>query len=231
VSRVCRLLLRLYPRRWRARYEAEVLAVLELHHATLATHVDLLAGAVDAWRQPGHPVRRGTIMPTPQSRFMRRTGVLLALVALAAVVGLRLQVVLPDIIPNNLSLVWLMAAVLVCAVAGAYVATRGRSLPVGALAGSLAGACAMALMPATTFGVYSVLSLLRVRPFDFIPYTVADVTRELPAIPIWIAVAAAAGAALGAAGWAGQRYAGRRAAAALANRLERLASAARTAAR
>jgi hypothetical protein len=43
-----RWLLSLYPRRWRERYEEEMLAVLEAHKVTPATVVDLLVGALDA---------------------------------------------------------------------------------------------------------------------------------------------------------------------------------------
>jgi hypothetical protein len=45
---VYRSLLRLYPRSWRARYEAEVVAVLEQHGCTTRTLVDLVVGALDA---------------------------------------------------------------------------------------------------------------------------------------------------------------------------------------
>jgi hypothetical protein len=41
-------LLLLYPRAWRERYEAEMVAVLEQHHITLKTLGDLLLGALDA---------------------------------------------------------------------------------------------------------------------------------------------------------------------------------------
>ena len=41
-------LLRLYPRRWRERYEAELEAVLEEHRVGWATLADLLVGAMDA---------------------------------------------------------------------------------------------------------------------------------------------------------------------------------------
>jgi hypothetical protein len=43
-----RWLLRLYPRKWRERYEEEMLAILEEHKVTLVTVFDLLAGALDA---------------------------------------------------------------------------------------------------------------------------------------------------------------------------------------
>jgi len=45
---VYRWLLRLYPRSWRARYEAEVVAVLHQHGCTMRTLVDLAVGALDA---------------------------------------------------------------------------------------------------------------------------------------------------------------------------------------
>ncbi|HET9344457.1 MAG TPA: hypothetical protein VFO05_02045 [Candidatus Limnocylindrales bacterium] len=41
-------LLRLYPRSWRDRYEAEVVAVLELAHVGRRERVDLVRGALDA---------------------------------------------------------------------------------------------------------------------------------------------------------------------------------------
>jgi hypothetical protein len=44
-------LLRLYPRAWRERYGVEMLAVLEQHDVTLATRLDLLRGAWDAWTE------------------------------------------------------------------------------------------------------------------------------------------------------------------------------------
>jgi len=43
-----RVILRLYPRAWRARYGEEMAALLERQPVTLATHVDLVLGAVDA---------------------------------------------------------------------------------------------------------------------------------------------------------------------------------------
>lgn len=45
-------ILRLYPSRWRERYEAEMVALLEEHHITLWTILDLLIGALDARLDP-----------------------------------------------------------------------------------------------------------------------------------------------------------------------------------
>jgi len=41
-------LLRLYPRAWRQRYEAEMRALLDEHEVTMRTRLDLLRGALDA---------------------------------------------------------------------------------------------------------------------------------------------------------------------------------------
>ncbi len=45
-------LVRLYPRAWRRRYEAEMLAVLEQHHVTVVTVLDLFFGMVTARLDP-----------------------------------------------------------------------------------------------------------------------------------------------------------------------------------
>jgi hypothetical protein len=45
-------LLRLYPPRWRDRFESEVGAVLEEYPVRLTTIADLAAGAIDAWLDP-----------------------------------------------------------------------------------------------------------------------------------------------------------------------------------
>ena len=45
-------LVRLYPRAWRRRYEAEMLAVLEQHHVTIVTVLDLFFGMVTARLDP-----------------------------------------------------------------------------------------------------------------------------------------------------------------------------------
>jgi hypothetical protein len=46
------LLVTLYPQRWRQRYEAEMLALLEQHHITLITLLDLLFGMITARLDP-----------------------------------------------------------------------------------------------------------------------------------------------------------------------------------
>lgn len=48
-------LLGLYPPRWRARYGAEMAALLEQRPAGLRDRVDLVRGALDAWLHPPEP--------------------------------------------------------------------------------------------------------------------------------------------------------------------------------
>jgi hypothetical protein len=65
--RLCWWALALYPNAWRARYEAELQALLEVRELTLRTLVDLLRAAFDAHLRPGRLVAsprqrmRGTI--------------------------------------------------------------------------------------------------------------------------------------------------------------------------
>ena len=53
--------LRLYPRRWRGRYEAEVQALLEEHAIRLRTLIDLLIGALDARLDPAYAQERSVL--------------------------------------------------------------------------------------------------------------------------------------------------------------------------
>jgi len=48
-------LLRLYPRRWRERYEAEMTALLEAGEPSLRDRLDLVRGAIDAHLHPPQP--------------------------------------------------------------------------------------------------------------------------------------------------------------------------------
>ena len=49
------VLLRLYPRTWRQRYEAEVLDLLESRPIRWRDRLDLARGALDAWLHPAQP--------------------------------------------------------------------------------------------------------------------------------------------------------------------------------
>jgi hypothetical protein len=56
---LCLAVLRLYPAAWRERYELEVQAVIEQSQISVATLLDLLAGALDAHVHPALPVPAG----------------------------------------------------------------------------------------------------------------------------------------------------------------------------
>ncbi|HEY6407666.1 MAG TPA: hypothetical protein VIY29_09390, partial [Ktedonobacteraceae bacterium] len=60
--------LRLYPPAWRKRYEAEMVALLEQHHITFWTGLDLLVGALNAHLDPYY---RGLRQPHPWKRLQR----------------------------------------------------------------------------------------------------------------------------------------------------------------
>jgi hypothetical protein len=47
-----RWLLKLYPPRWRRRYEGELTELIAAHPFSLGAALDLLAGAIDAWLHP-----------------------------------------------------------------------------------------------------------------------------------------------------------------------------------
>ena len=52
-------ILKFYPRRWRERYQEEMLAVLEQHTISLSTILDLLLGALDARLDPAYRTQEG----------------------------------------------------------------------------------------------------------------------------------------------------------------------------
>lgn len=146
------LLLRLYPRAWRERYEDEMLAVLEEHDVTLATHVDLLRGAVDAWRQ----LRRPAMAPVPP--VVGRTAGLGAIPGvLVAAVFLLGHVMRSQIVANRAGVVVMPAIGLVCLWAGMRVNAGptwrerlGAGLGAGALTGLVGGAVALLVL----FGLF-----------------------------------------------------------------------------
>jgi hypothetical protein len=160
---------------------------------------------------------------------MLRACVVLALVAQMAALLMHFEVAIRDETPTYLAyavLVYLAAGTLLCAAAGAYIAARGGRLPVGLLAGALSAIAAMAFLLLTPLGIDGLGTALRVPPLVIHPLTAADVLRPVTTDVIDHLVIGgrrvagtapvAIGAALGAVGWAGQRHAGRRAAAARA---------------
>jgi len=139
-------LLRLYPRAWRRRYEAEMRAVVEQHHVTLATRLDLLRGALDAWQDQ----RRFAMAPESAAAVWR--GARLGIVPSAFIVA---QFLLGLVGSDNsdlhavLTLMWpasVAALFLVCLRAGAGEAGRGSAWRSRLAAGAAAGLVSVALV-------------------------------------------------------------------------------------
>lgn len=132
------ILLRLYPRAWRKRYEAEMLALLEEHDVTLATRLDLLRGTIDAW----HEQRRSVMTPLPT--VVRRAAGLGLIPSVVIIATFLLGLVLRSpFLVNYLGLGALPAVVVVCLWAGTWAAGGRRTwrdrLGAGLVAGASAG--------------------------------------------------------------------------------------------
>jgi hypothetical protein len=156
------ILLRLYPRAWRERYEAEMLALLEEHDVTLATHLDLLRGAIDAWQDHG----RSVMAPIPT---IARRAAVLGVIPSAVIIATFLlgQALRSQFLVNYLGLGAFPAVVVVCLWAGLQ---AGKSvdnwrdrLRAGIVAGGSAGlvagifdwvAIASLLLAQVTFGLW-----------------------------------------------------------------------------
>lgn len=138
------MLLRLYPRAWRERYEAEMLALLEEHDVTLATRLDLLLGAFDAWQD------HGRFVMSPMPTVARRAAVLGLIPGIFILAQFLLGLALRSpFLVNYMGLAALPAIVVVCLWAGMRAAMgrsiwRGR-LGAGLVAGAVAGLVAGAL--------------------------------------------------------------------------------------
>jgi hypothetical protein len=143
-------LLRLYPRAWRRRYEAEMRAVLEQHDVTLSTRLDLLRGALDAWQEQRQEQRRFAM--TPDSAAAAWRGMRVGLVPSAFIVA---QFLLELVGSDNsdlhavLTLMWpasVAALFLVCLRAGAGEAGRGSAWCSRLAAGAAAGLVSVTLV-------------------------------------------------------------------------------------
>lgn len=219
------ILLRLYPRAWRERYEAEMLALLEDHDVTLATRLDLLRGAFEAWQSQWQDHRRSVMAPRPTvARRAAGLGVIPSAVIIATfMLGLVLR---SPLLVNMFGVAAWPALFVVGLWAGMRAATGdstwrdrlGAGLVAGASAGLVAGAVQIVVIVGLTlaqvvFGLWvsplgppSVVVAGRLQPVTVATWAanVADVTFLLPmaagvpAASIFGAAAGAIGAALNA---------------------------------
>jgi hypothetical protein len=208
MTRLDYVILRLYPRSWRARYEDEMAATLGDCKPTLMTRFDLLLGAIDAWSQLNYSARSQRTMDTSQSRFVLRSCVMIAVIAQAAELAYALQYVFPNEILNNTDWIWLIGDGLTCTLIGAYLATRRRRLPAATGAGAVVGVCTSVMLMGMEFAGF--VANTRLHPIVGYGPTWSMPVLALPWLEtslIPLAVSACAGAALGTAGWAAFKYA------------------------
>jgi hypothetical protein len=128
-------LLRLYPKAWRRRYEAEMRALLDQHEITMVTRLDVLRGALDASLFDG----RFAMSPTPPALRGARLG----LVPCAFIVAqflLSLDLHADSTVLNLLGAAFPASLALVCLWVGKREAELGTGLAVRLVAGAAAGA-------------------------------------------------------------------------------------------
>jgi hypothetical protein len=131
-------LLRLYPKAWRQRYEAEMKALLDQHEVTIVTRLDLLRGAVDASLFDRRFAMSSTL---PALR-----GVRLGLVSCAFVVAqflLSLDLHADATVLNLLGLAVPASLAVVCLRVGKREAERGTGWAARLGAGAAAGAAGL----------------------------------------------------------------------------------------
>jgi hypothetical protein len=134
-------LLRLYPRAWRARYGEEMLALLEQHHLSVRTRINLLRGALDAQLHMRGPIMSGNRRPTV------RWSLLVALLPSTFVVVHWVCQLYPfpgdSTLWDALVILGMMVAALAATWAGTSAQGMGGRLPDSAVAGGLVGLAAL----------------------------------------------------------------------------------------
>lgn len=210
------ILLRLYPRAWRKRYEAEMSALLEEHDVTLATRLDLLRGAFDAWQDQ----RESGMAPIPTvARRAAGLGAIpSALIVATFLLGLFLR---SPFLVNNFGVAAVPALFVVCVWAGMRAGRGGSTwrdrlgagLVAGASAGLVAGALQIVVIVSLTlaqvaFGLWvsplgppSVVVAGRIQPVTLATWAanVLDVSFLVP-MAVGVPTAGIFGAAAGAIG-------------------------------
>jgi WD40 repeat protein len=125
-DRLCRALVGRYPRRWKQRYAAEMLDVLDQHRAGSRTVLSLALGALTTHLDPGY---RMEIRPMPR---LTRDAWMGVGIAVAVPVGLFAIVALPAIAQNSRESSWHLSN---SGAVGAVAFSRDRRILAGAADG------------------------------------------------------------------------------------------------
>ena len=187
-------ILRLYPRAWRERYGDELAALLEEHPASLADHLDLIRGALDARlhpQVPGVDVAPEQEIPVNQKVL----GILAAIGGLVWIVGVLTLFLLPRDPDGyrDFSLAWFgwAAAAALIGIALGEIGTRAGSATSARtghiIAAAGLGSAGLMLMPwpVMVVGLFAVQILVG---------GAAVRGARNGALPPWLALAFAAGA-------------------------------------
>jgi hypothetical protein len=213
-------LLRLYPRAWRARYEEEMLALLDQHRLSMRSRIDLLRGALDAQLHLRSPV-----MSTNRRPSLRWSLIAALLPSAFLVIQWLLQLSTFPVAGtswNALVILAMLAAALASTWSGVRARRMGGTSRDTALAGGFVGTAALlsawivswGLTIAGSAGVFAWAAGLQGETghiaFSFGPY-LAQVWPEMLIGAVAIAaVGCLAGAVLGlAGGWLGTGAGGR----------------------
>ena len=208
-------MLRLYPGAWRARYGEEMLALLEQHHLSVRTRINLLRGALDAQLH-----QRRSVMSRNRRPSVRWSLLVALLPSTFVVVHWACQLYpFPgdSTLWNALVILGMMVAALAATWAGTSTQGMGGSLRDSAVAGGLVGMAALLIAWIVSWGL-TIAGLAGVFAwaadlqggsghisFSFGPY-LAQVWKEvLLGAAEFAIVGCIAGAALGlAGGWLNQ---------------------------
>ena len=181
-------LVRLYPRAWRDRYEAEFIGILESRPASTRDRLDIVRGALDARLHPEVPGSPDRPRPTMQPARLAAAAAVIAGVTWLAWVGF----VLRDFRgwgagqPESATLMAVLSAVTGLALAAAHVflplAGQATLRPFGGVAASIAAVS----FTLTAFGGGTILVFALL---GSIALAVAMAGRSLPALvaAIWVA--------------------------------------------
>jgi hypothetical protein len=147
-------LVRLYPRRWRDRYESEILDLLEQRPLSFADGLDLVRGALDAHLHPQVPGRA----PTPQPWTHRIPGIVALTAGLLWTSHLAYLASRADLASDWGSLAGIAFILMLISLPGDYMAAgHGRRIAIGL---GVIGACFVGIAAIPAWPIKLVLAAI-----------------------------------------------------------------------